>query len=66
MSDTKYTVTFRMAQKGGMYMIIPMMISRLIARQLGTCGMYCVKMERLLEEVQGLVLKTVKYMMMGK
>ncbi len=65
MSDTKYTVTFRMAQKGGMYMIIPMMISRLIARQLGTCGMYCVKMERLLE-VQGLVLKTVKPMMMGK
>ncbi len=65
MSDTKYTVTFRMAQKGGMYMIIPMMISRLIARQLGTRGMYCVKMERLLE-VQGLVLKTVKPMMMGK
>ncbi len=28
-------------------------------------GMYCVKMERLLE-VQGLVLKTVKPMMMGK
>ena len=65
MSDTKYTVTFRMAQKGGMYMIIPMMISRLIALQLGTRGMYCVKMERLLE-VQGLVLKTVKPMMMGK
>lgn len=46
-------------------MIIPMMISRLIARQLGPRGMYCVKMERLLE-VQGLVLKTVKPMMMGK